>query len=317
MSMFSRIVVLTVVILVSQPFLRARAQGVASHKATVTASPLVEHDPADVLVAACNAAGISLSSPILPAVITKVASGSAAYNADLVERDRVVSGQLLNNVLSLVIERNGHVYAAQINCAPMIKITPNSASHTSESRAQLKPPIAKEIETKTDAKLLSETSSSKKDDANETGDVEESAYIVRVELGVGTSTEGARDWNLLYERECRNQLMRNAWSEWTESVVHRLKTLASIMKPSRCDLRLRISADGHVDDVVVVQQREKGIIQFLTGESVPTNLRRFLQSLKEAYFPDFPSGSAINATYISVSVAPEKSGSQPKVNGKP
>src|SRR5271156_604544 len=133
MRRFGRIGVFAVVILISMPSARrAAAEGTTTHKATVSvAAPM--QDPADVLVSACNSAGLSLSSPVLPAMITKVTPGSPAYNADLVERDRVVSGQLGNNVLSLVIERNGHVYATQINCSA------SSNKAASESAAGSKP----------------------------------------------------------------------------------------------------------------------------------------------------------------------------------
>ncbi len=62
------------------------------------------------LLVLCQAAGINLSEPKLPATVTKMRLGSTGIYAGIREGDRIVSGKVDNNVLTLQVERNGQKF---------------------------------------------------------------------------------------------------------------------------------------------------------------------------------------------------------------
>jgi hypothetical protein len=72
----------------------------------------------DVVISSCNAAGITLSSSKLPATISKVRLGSPAYYANVQEKDKVLSGEISDKQMSLLIERSGQRYSVRLATAP-------------------------------------------------------------------------------------------------------------------------------------------------------------------------------------------------------
>lgn len=62
------------------------------------------------LLVLCLAAGISLSEPKLPATVTKMRLGSTGLYAGVREGDRIVSGKVDNNIMTLQVERNGQKF---------------------------------------------------------------------------------------------------------------------------------------------------------------------------------------------------------------
>lgn len=62
------------------------------------------------LIVLCQAAGISLSEPKLPAVVTKMRLGSTGIYAGVREGDRILSGKVENNTMTLQVERGGQKF---------------------------------------------------------------------------------------------------------------------------------------------------------------------------------------------------------------
>ncbi len=73
----------------------------------------------DIVASSCSAAGITLSSAVLPAGIDKIRLGSPAFYAGLAAGDKILSAQLNNNQLSLLIERHGQKFSAQLSTVPV------------------------------------------------------------------------------------------------------------------------------------------------------------------------------------------------------
>jgi tetratricopeptide (TPR) repeat protein len=73
----------------------------------------------DIVFSSCSAAGITLSSSNLPASIDKVRLGSPAFYANLAAGDKVLSAQLNNNSLALLIERHGQKFSTQLATHPV------------------------------------------------------------------------------------------------------------------------------------------------------------------------------------------------------
>jgi len=63
----------------------------------------------------CSSAGVTLSSRNMPTTVESLRKGSAAYYSGLAEGDKVLSGKIENDKLSLLIERNGKQYAVKLN----------------------------------------------------------------------------------------------------------------------------------------------------------------------------------------------------------
>ncbi|HEY9791983.1 MAG TPA: hypothetical protein V6D22_16370 [Candidatus Obscuribacterales bacterium] len=62
----------------------------------------------------CEAAGVTLASPTLPAKVEEVRLGSPAYYANLAKNDKVLSADIRDTELDLSIERNGSRFLARI-----------------------------------------------------------------------------------------------------------------------------------------------------------------------------------------------------------
>ncbi len=68
----------------------------------------------DIIGSSCAAAGITLSSTKLPSTIKNVRLGSPAFYANIAKEDQVLSAQVIDNKLCLVIDRNGQKFSAQL-----------------------------------------------------------------------------------------------------------------------------------------------------------------------------------------------------------
>jgi hypothetical protein len=66
----------------------------------------------------CDAAGVTLASPTLPAKVEEVRLGSPAYYANVARNDKVLSADIRDTQLNLLIERNGSRFLAKIPTHP-------------------------------------------------------------------------------------------------------------------------------------------------------------------------------------------------------
>jgi len=85
---------------------------------SVSPSSLKLYGKVDVVISACSAAGITLSSNSLPSTINKIRLGSPAFYGNLYVEDKVLSAEISDNRLSLLIERKGVQYTAQLHTNP-------------------------------------------------------------------------------------------------------------------------------------------------------------------------------------------------------
>jgi len=63
----------------------------------------------------CSSAGVTLSSQSIPATVENVRAGSSAYYSGLTDGDKIIAGSVVDDKLSLLIERNGKQYAVKLN----------------------------------------------------------------------------------------------------------------------------------------------------------------------------------------------------------
>lgn len=72
---------------------------------------------------ALQAAGVTLESDHLPALVGFVRLGSPSYHAGIIEKDRVISAIIVESKLNLLFEREGKRYAVSLHTAPAV-LTP-------------------------------------------------------------------------------------------------------------------------------------------------------------------------------------------------
>jgi hypothetical protein len=90
------------------------SQGVfASEAANKTSKTL--YGRIDAIGDMCSSAGVTLSSRSMPTTVESLRPGSASYYSGLAEGDKVLSGKIEDNRVSLLIERNGKQYAVKLN----------------------------------------------------------------------------------------------------------------------------------------------------------------------------------------------------------
>jgi len=83
-------------------------------KNTQSSSSKLLHGEVDIVASSCADAGVTLSSLKVPAIIEKVRLGSPALYAGIAQGDKVLSLQISDNKLCLLIERNGQRFYAQL-----------------------------------------------------------------------------------------------------------------------------------------------------------------------------------------------------------
>jgi len=73
------------------------------------------HGHIDTLADMCSSAGVTLSSKSMPTTVEDIRAGSSAYYSGLSNGDKIISGKVDDDKLSLLIERNGKQYAVKLN----------------------------------------------------------------------------------------------------------------------------------------------------------------------------------------------------------
>ncbi len=76
----------------------------------------------DIVVSSCSAAGLTLSSNVLPAQVIKVRPGSPAYYKNIEAKDEILDAQILGDKLYVIFSRNGQKYSAELNTVPVNRI---------------------------------------------------------------------------------------------------------------------------------------------------------------------------------------------------
>jgi len=86
----------------------------------------------DVLADVCETAGITLADEHTPTTIRTIRSGSMAAAAGVREKDKVLRASVDNNHLSLMLERAGRAFSAQIDLSSggLVNETPTAESPT-------------------------------------------------------------------------------------------------------------------------------------------------------------------------------------------
>ena len=125
----------------------------ASHKKTASASRKVLKDSRklygriDEVNSALQAAGVTLESDHLPALVGSVRLGSPSYHAGVIEKDKVISASIEQSKLNLLFERDGKRYFVSLHTAPAV-LTPDSpiADSVPLSASVNKTPLVTEAE---------------------------------------------------------------------------------------------------------------------------------------------------------------------------
>jgi hypothetical protein len=94
--------------------------------------PVLLQGSVDIIDTSCRAAGIELSSKKLPALVENVRLGSPALYAGIEKGDKVISAEISDTRLSVVIERNGQKFSAYL---PTSAVT--MGAHVTESPVHL------------------------------------------------------------------------------------------------------------------------------------------------------------------------------------
>ncbi|MBY0357526.1 MAG: tetratricopeptide repeat protein [Candidatus Obscuribacterales bacterium] len=81
-------------------------------------APLKLEGRVDMVAASCAEAGITLSSENLPSLITKVGVDSPAAKANLAAEDKLISAEVKEGRITVIIERKGQKFATRIYTDP-------------------------------------------------------------------------------------------------------------------------------------------------------------------------------------------------------
>lgn len=98
----------------------------ASHNKSASASRKVLKDSTklygtiDEVNYALQAAGVTLGSDHLPALVGSVRLGSPSYHAGVIEKDKVISASIEQSKLNLLFERDGKRYFVSLHTAPAV-----------------------------------------------------------------------------------------------------------------------------------------------------------------------------------------------------
>jgi hypothetical protein len=104
----------SIILLISLLLLLYPVLAVENRIANVPRTTAMLHGQVDIIVSSCSAAGLTLSSLTLPAVVEKVRLGSSALYAGVEKGDKILSAQKTDKKLCVLIERKGQKFYAQL-----------------------------------------------------------------------------------------------------------------------------------------------------------------------------------------------------------
>ncbi|MDQ5937997.1 MAG: hypothetical protein QG574_5360 [Cyanobacteriota bacterium erpe_2018_sw_21hr_WHONDRS-SW48-000092_B_bin.40] len=140
------------------------------------------------------AAGITLESDHLPAIVGSVRLGSPSFHAGLVEKDKVLSASIVERKLNLLFEREGKRYAISLHTAPAV-LTPDIpiSDRMPLSASVIKTPLL--------------------------GEAEKIKEIAKYDLVILIDISGSMNWELASERQSKWQWCTKFVSTFADKVM--------------------------------------------------------------------------------------------------
>jgi hypothetical protein len=260
---------------------------------TSLASPVLLKGKIDELDSSCNAAGITISSRTLPCQVTRVRLGSPALYAGVAENDKILSAQISEKKMALLIERNGQKFSVYLPLSP-VKVAA-TVTNSAVPIVSAKPMIGLGIAGQS---LMPRTSRNSRGLYQHVG----ISPVVWTRMGLcgswDSGGEGAQHFRILADELFRNEQLGNAWVKWQTDIATMVQGLSSKLDGGVASVHLVVEPNGAVTDYSQYDGPERPYRDSTSSRST----EQLISILRTQHLPPFPTGSQAPDAHVLIYV---------------